>query len=46
MWTHVFQEYLRENEKLGTSFACSYKAQVEFFEKKKFQKSRDIVPLI
>ena len=45
MWTHVFREYLRENEKFReTVFACSYEAQVEFFDQKKCQKSLDIVP--
>ena len=39
--THVFREYLLE-----TVFACSYGAQVQFFFFfKKYQKSRDTVPL-
>ena len=36
MRTHVFREYLRENEQFRkTVFVCSYGAQVEFFEEKK-----------
>ena len=46
MQTHVFREYLRENEKVcETVFACSYGAQVESFKQKKGQQSRDTVPL-
>ena len=47
MWTHVFREYLRENEKFReTVFACSYGAHVEFFLSRKMcRKSRFTVPL-
>ena len=43
--THVFREYLRENEKVReTIFAYSYGAQVESFKQKSGQKC-DTVPL-
>ena len=44
--THIFREYLRENEKVSeTVFACSYGAQVESLKKEKnSQKPRDTVP--
>ena len=48
--TRVFREYLRENETFRrfreTVFACSYRAQVEFFVLKNCRKSRNTVPLI
>ena len=44
--THIFREYLRENEKVSeTVFASSYGAQVESLKKEKnSQKPRDTVP--
>ena len=37
--THIFRDYLQENKKFRkTVFACSYGAQVEFFEEKKMSK--------
>ena len=44
--THIFREYLRENEKVSeTVCACSYGAQVESLKKEKnSQKPRDTVP--
>ena len=44
--THVFREYLRENEKDREAvFACSSEARLEFLKPKNGQKSRDTVPL-
>ena len=38
--THVFCEYLRENEKVReTVFACSYGAQIEYFTPTKMVKN-------
>ena len=39
MRTHIFCEYLHKNEKIReTVFACSYEAQVKFFDPKKVSK--------
>ena len=46
MWTHVFREYLRQNETdRETVLDCLYWAQVESVVQKNDQKSRDTVPV-